>query len=95
MLPEMTPNMTKMAPKSIKNTIKIDPGVPPEHVPNTRSQKDPPPRESLLQLALKMPPQIAILGDVGVTFSLFFHIRSLNDFLIAFSMISGFVLSPF
>ena len=75
--------MTNMAPKSIKNTIKIDPGVPPEHVPNTRSQKDPPPRESILQLAPKMAPQIAILGDVGVTFSLFFHIRFFNDFMIA------------
>ena len=70
-----------MAPKSIKNTIKIDPGVPPEHVPNTRSQKDPSPAESALQLAPKMAPQISILGDVGVTFSIFFSHSFLERFV--------------
>ena len=43
MHPEIMPNATEMAPKSIQNIIKITLGVPLVHVPSTWSQKKTPP----------------------------------------------------
>ena len=82
MLPNIIEILSKMTPKSIQKGSKIAPGaarrrpkslqgVPPRRFREPGRKKDPPPRETGMQLGPKMAPQIATLVDFGVIFDVF------------------------